>query len=139
MLKLNYPEMLEEEALGMAFPIDPNYFDKYSPLYGDMDLAGIQNPKPEIVEKFQENVHALREYTSVRYGQKYLLEKTFPHLFIYGEGGWYYKRCIGFSQFNKMRLVGPKGTGKSTCLVAIWAVCKMREKPAVFINNQYIY
>ena len=54
-------------------------------------------------------MHALREYTSVQYGQRYLLEKTFPHLFIYGEGGWYYKCCIGFSQFNKMRLLDCRG------------------------------
>ena len=109
MLKLNYPEILEEEAVGMTFPIDSEYFDKYSPLYGNMDLAGIQNPKPEIVEQFQENVQALREYTSVQYGQKYLLEKTFPHLFMYGEGGWYYKCSIGFSQFNKIRLLDCRG------------------------------
>ena len=45
----------------MAFPIDSNYFDNYSPLYGEMDFAGIQNPKLEIFEQFQDNVQALRE------------------------------------------------------------------------------
>ena len=108
-LQLNYPEILEEEAVGMAFPIDSNYFDNFSPLYGDMDLAGIQNPKFEMVEEFKENVQILREYTSVQYGQKYLLEKTFPHLYPYGEGGWYYKCPIGFSQFNKIRLLDCRG------------------------------
>ena len=93
----------------MAFPIDSNYFDNYSPLYGEMDLAGIQNPKVEIVEQFQDNVQALRQYTSVQYGQHYLLEKTSPHLFRYGEGGWYYKCPIGFSQFNKIRLMDCRG------------------------------
>jgi len=91
MLKINYPEVLEEETVDMAFSIDSNYFDQYSPLYGDMDLAGIQNPKPDIVEEFQDNVKVLREFTCVQYGQKYLLEKTFPHLFTHGEGGLYYK------------------------------------------------
>ena len=104
-LKLNYQEILEEEAVGMAFPIDSDYFDKYSPLYGAMDLAGIQNPKAEIDEKFKENIKALREYTSVQYGQKYLIEKTFPYLYVYGEGGWHYKCSIGFSQFNKIRIL----------------------------------
>ena len=108
-LNLNYPEILEQEAVGMAFPIDSNYFDNYSPLYGEMDLAGIQNPKLEIFEQFQDNVQALREYTSVQYGQQYLLEKTFPHLFYYGEGGWYYKCPIGFSQVNKIRLMDCRG------------------------------
>ena len=32
-LKINYQEILEEEAVGMAFPIDSDYFDKYSSLY----------------------------------------------------------------------------------------------------------
>ena len=73
--------------------------------YGDMDLAGIQNPKAEIVEEFKENVKALREYTSVQYGQKYLIEKMFPYLYVHGKGGWYHKCSIGFSQFNKIRIL----------------------------------
>ena len=85
MLKINYQEILQEEAVGMAFPIDSNFFEQYSPLYGEMDLAGIQNPKPDIVEKFQDDVKTLREFTSVQYGQQYLIEKSFPHLFCYGE------------------------------------------------------
>ena len=93
----------------MAFPIDSTYFEKYSPLYSDMNLDGIQNPKSEIVKEFQENLQALREYTSVQYAQKYLLEKTFPHLFMCGEGGWFYKCSIGFSQFNKIRLLDWRG------------------------------
>ena len=93
----------------MAFPIDSTYFDSYFPLYGDMDLAGIQNPKGEIVKQFQNDVQALRDYTSVQYGQRYLIEKTFPHLFLYGEGGWYCKCSIGFSQFNKIRLLDCRG------------------------------
>ena len=108
-LKINYPEALEEEAVGMAFPIDSKFFDQYSPLYGEMDLAGIQNPKSIAFEKYQDNVKALREFTSVQYGQKYLLEKTFPQLFMYGEGGWYYKCLFGFSQFTKIRLLDPRG------------------------------
>ena len=34
-LTLNYLEILEEEAIGMALPIDSTYFDNYSPLFGD--------------------------------------------------------------------------------------------------------
>ena len=40
----------------MAFPVDSNFFEQYSPLYGEMDLAGIQNPKPDIIDKFQDDV-----------------------------------------------------------------------------------
>ena len=74
-----------------------------------MDLADIQNPKGEIVEQFQNDVQALRDFTSVQCGQKYLIEKTFPHLFVYGEGGWYYKCPIGFKQFTKIRLLDCRG------------------------------
>ena len=108
-LKVNYQNVLEEEAVGMAFPIDSNYFDQYSPLYGEMDVAGIQNPKPDIIEQFQDDVRVLRDFTNVKYGEKYLLEKTFPHLFLYGEGGWYYKCLLGLSQFTKIRLLDPRG------------------------------
>ena len=45
----------------------------------------------------------------MQYGQEYLLEKTFPHLFPYGEGGWHYKCLLGFSQFTKIRLLDPRG------------------------------
>ena len=93
----------------MAFPVDSEYFDQYSPLYGDLDIAGIQNPQPHMIDKVQDSVEWLHECTSVQYGQEYLLEKTFPHLFPYGEGGWHYKCLLGFSQFTKIRLLDPRG------------------------------
>ena len=108
-LKGNQDKILESEAIGMAFPIDSEYFDQYSPLYGDLDIAGIQNPQPHMIDKVQDSVEWLRECTSVQYGQEYLLEKTFPHLFPYGEGGWHYKCSLGFSQFTKIRLLDPRG------------------------------
>jgi len=46
MLKLNQDTILENEAIGMAFPKHSAYFDQYSPLYGNLDIAGIQNPQP---------------------------------------------------------------------------------------------
>ena len=51
--KINYLETLEEEAVGMAFPINSKFFDQYSPLYGQMDLASIQNPKPVVLKSFR--------------------------------------------------------------------------------------
>ena len=89
-LKGNQDKILESEAIGMAFPVDSEYFDQYSPLYGDLDIAGIQNPQPHMIDKVQDSVEWLRKCTSVQYGQEYLLEKTFPHLFPYGEGRWHY-------------------------------------------------
>ena len=108
-LKGSQDKILESEAIGMAFPVDSEYFDQYSPLHGNMDIAGIQNPQPHMIDKVQDSVKWLRECTSVQYGQEYLLEKTFPHLFPYGEGGWQYKCSLGFSQFTKIRLLDPRG------------------------------
>ena len=105
----NQDKILENEAIGMAFPVDSEYFDQYSLLYGNMDIAGIQNPQPHMIDKVQDSVEWLRECTSVQYGQEYLLEKTFPHLLPYGEGGWHYKCSLGFSQFTKIRLLDPRG------------------------------
>ena len=108
-LKGNQDKILESKAIGMAFPVDSEYFDQYSPLYGNLDIAGIQNPQPYMIDTEQDSVEWLRECTSVQYGQEYLLEKTFPHLFPYGKGGWHYKCSLGFSQFTKVRLLDPRG------------------------------
>ena len=107
--KLNEDKILEDEAVGMAFPVDSNYFEQYAAIYGDADVAGVQHPQPSVVDDVQDNVKQLCELTSVKYGEQYLVEKTFPHLFSYGEGGWYYKCFLGFSQFVKMRLLDPRG------------------------------
>ena len=63
----------------------------------------MQNSKPQIVEKFKMTyIIALREFTSVQYGQKYLLKNTFLHLFMYGEGGWYYNCDFRFHNLRKL-------------------------------------
>ena len=43
-IKINYTDILEEEAIGMAFPIDFDFFNQNSPLYGEM-ACKIQNLK----------------------------------------------------------------------------------------------
>ena len=68
-------------------------------------LVGIQNPQPHIIDKVQDSVEWLHTCTSVQYGQEYLLEKTFPHLFPYGEGGWYYKCLLGLRVYNARKVV----------------------------------
>lgn len=93
----------------MAFPVDSEYFEQYSPLYGEMDIAGVQNPKPHMIDEVQDNIDQLRQTTSVQYGQRYLFEKTFPHLFPYGKGGWFYHCALGLSQFTKTKLLDCRG------------------------------
>ena len=79
LLCLNQDKILEDEAIGMAFPVDSTYmyFDKYSPLYGNLEIAGVQNPKPHIIDKVQDSIEWLRSCTSTWYGQEYLLDKAF--------------------------------------------------------------
>ena len=108
-LKGNQDKILESEALGMAFPLDSGYFDQYSYLYGNLDIAGIQSPQPHMIDKVKDSVEWLQECTSVQYGQEYLLEKVFPYLFPYGEGEWHYQCSLGLSQFTKIRLLDPRG------------------------------
>ena len=55
LLYLNQDTILEYEAMGMAFPVDSTYFDKYSPLYGNLDIAGVQNPQSHIIDKVQDS------------------------------------------------------------------------------------
>ena len=50
LLCLNLDTILEDEDIGMAFPVDSTYFDKYSPLYGNLDIAGVQNPQPHMTK-----------------------------------------------------------------------------------------
>ena len=57
--------ILEDETMRMAFPVDSTYFDRYSPLYGNLDLAGVQNPQPHIIDKVQDNVKWLCSCTSL--------------------------------------------------------------------------
>ena len=62
-----------------------------------------------MIDKVQDSIEWLRSCTNVQYGQEYLLEKAFPHLFPYGEGGWYYKCPLGLFQFTKIRILDPRG------------------------------
>lgn len=41
-------------------------------------------------------------------------------------------------QVHQVVLVGPKGTGKTTCLVAIWGLYKMSGKPVIFTSTNAI-
>ena len=75
----------------------------------DATIASITDAIPDIVEKLQDDVKTLREFTSVQYGQQYLLEKKFPTFFAMVKK----PGIIGFSQFIKIRLLDPRG---SSCL-----------------------
>ena len=68
-LKIDQGKILECEALGLAFPIDSDYFKQYSPLYGKMDLASVQNPKPHVIESVQNNIHELRKQQAFNMGK----------------------------------------------------------------------
>ena len=75
--------LLEEEAVGMAFPIDATYFDQFPLIFdeGLSDIAGRQNPRLKVSQD------KLKELTKARYGDHNLEAKTFPHLHPWGFGG----------------------------------------------------
>ena len=96
-------DLLEEEALGMAFPVDSRYLDQFPLIFNEedkADVAGMQHPQPPM----RESREALRDLVTTRYGEKDLEPKSFPHLHPWGFGGWYYKSDMSFSAHVKMRL-----------------------------------
>ena len=99
--------LLEDEAAGMAFPLDAKYFDDFplvhdEPKLGPSDKAGRQYPKHRSRDKLQDLCHTT-------YGEKYLDAKAFPHLHPYGHGGWYHKCPMAFQSHIKMRLFDIRG------------------------------
>ena len=93
--------LLEEEAVGMAFPIDATYFDQFPLIFDDSlsDIAGRQNPRLKVSQD------KLKVLTKARYGDHDLEAKTFPHLHPRGFGGWYYGCAIPYHAHCKMSLM----------------------------------
>ena len=71
--------LLDDEAAGMAFPLDAKYFDDFPIIHEHTcsDVAGRQYPRPELAE-------SLLDLCKAKYGEMYLDCKTFPHLHIHG-------------------------------------------------------
>ena len=100
--KLSLRDLLDEEAIGMAFPVDSRYFDQFPLIYntdfeGHGDVAGRQYPRPECQTNLQDIVYA-------KYGKKFLDVKTFPCLHPWGFGGLHYGCEMAFSAHTIMRL-----------------------------------
>ena len=106
--KIPLKNLLDEEAIGMAFPVDSSYFEQYPLIYNtdvearNADVVGRQHPRPEC----QANLHDI-VYT--KYGEKHLDVKTFPYLHPWGFGGWHYECEMSFSAHVKMRLFDIRG------------------------------
>ena len=41
-------EVLQDEAVGMAFPVDSKYFDQFPLVFEGIDIAGVQHPQPQV-------------------------------------------------------------------------------------------
>ena len=80
---ISLEKLLEDEAAGMAFPLDGKYFDDFPVIRKDMhsDVAGRQYPRPELAE-------SLMELCQGKYGENTLTVKH-SHTSIHGgmEGG----------------------------------------------------
>ena len=87
--------VLEDEADGMAFPLDAKYFDDFQ-MDMHSDIAGRQYPRH--LNK------SITDFCQAKYGERNLDSKTFPHLHPWGYGGWYHKCPIPFNAHVKMRL-----------------------------------
>ena len=102
---LNFPleKVLEDEAAGLAFPLDAKYFDQFPIVSNDDtgDIAGRQYPKVEH--------EILKKLVLAKYGEKYLDCKAFPHLHPWGNGGWYNACGMPFQAHIKMRLFDIRG------------------------------
>ena len=48
------------------------------------------------------------------------------------------KMVLDPANTQRITLLGPKGTGKTTCLVALWRLFKSRSKPVVFISTKAV-
>ena len=92
----------------MAFPLDSGYFDQYSLLHGNLDIADIQNPQPHTTDEVRTVWNGYVTIQAYNMAKSIYLKRFFPPIPI-GKGGWYYKCSLGFSQFTKIRLLDPRG------------------------------
>ena len=98
-------DVLQDEAVAMAFPVDTRYFDQFPLIFDAKDVAGVQHPQPQVSECRE----TLQQLVTAQYGEKYLEPKTFPHLHPWGHGGWYYQCPVPLAAHVKMRLFDVRG------------------------------
>lgn len=72
--------LLQEEAFGMAFPLDSSFFDQYPLMFEEKDVAGMQHTKLDSAIPSDQ----LREFVTVKYTEP-ILE---PHLYPWGFSGF---------------------------------------------------
>ena len=104
---ISLENLLEDEAVGMAFPVDSCYFNRFPLIFGEdeADVAGQQHPQNPMLECRE----YLKDLVTTKYGEKHLEPKTFPHLHPWGYGGWHYKCELTFATHIKMRLFDVRG------------------------------
>ena len=76
-------DLLQQEAIGMVFPSSSNYFDQFPAIHSIPQVLGIQHPCKDHCMMFLE-------------------PKLFPHIHLFGFGGWYSGCSINFSDHVKM-------------------------------------
>ena len=94
-------DLLQDELIGMTFPLDSTYFDG---LPSQVE-AGVQHPQASLGECG----HNLLELVTARYGEAFLEPKVFPHLHPWGYGGWFYDCEMNFAAHIKMRVFDVRG------------------------------
>ena len=102
---MSLDQLLQDEAVGIAFPIDATYFDQFPLIYDCEDVAGVQHPHYPHGDCQKD----LQDLTAAKYGEKFLEPKTFPHLHPWGYGGWHYGCPLNFQAHVKTRLFDVRG------------------------------
>ena len=103
--RMSLEDLLQDEAIAMAFPTDSKYFENYPLIYKTDAVAALQHPQSEedtCRDSLQQLVHT-------KYGERFLEPKAFPHLHPWGHGGWHYACPLEFSSHVKMRLFDVRG------------------------------
>ena len=102
-------DLLQQEAIGMVFPSNSDYFDQFPAIHSVRQEAGIQHPREDHQQMVEHAVEELQLMTTTVYGDKSLEPKVFPHLHPFGFGGWHKGCSMDFSDHVKMRLYDVRG------------------------------
>ena len=71
-------DLLQDEAIGMAFPVDSRYFDQFPLIFGEggADVAGLQHPQNAQVDLQQ----SVQDVVNTKYAETNLETKNIPPL-----------------------------------------------------------
>ena len=91
---------LREEDSGIVTNLDDNGI--VPTLNSNIDFAGLQHPH---LHTLNTHLHELKQLTRVSYSDPYLEAKVWPHLFPFGNGGWFQGSLLKAGEYLKHTLL----------------------------------